>query len=289
MDNNKVWILIIDDEEDIRRIVREALSSRLGAEVRIVESHDGLDAAQKLAMQAFDCIITDLNMPRKNGGQFIKAVTESQFNAKTPVIVLTGYPDESIMDEFAHITMLEKPIRAKALTEEVQKQLKLGRTDQRVAAHLLNDFLTGVQSFLQSSLGSTPLIEAPKMKAPNLKLSGEYICSLVIENGKTVGRFALGFDRELLEGIAKKLLKHESVPEPEKVAKVLGNMLFATAVQNAPGSNSELVELLSFSSENHKNYRKLLETKGIIVEINTEYGKAYAQALSGDEKILSAA
>ena len=66
--------------------MREALSSRIGPNVRVVEAKDGSDAANKLQLQAFDCIITDLKMPRKDGGQFINSVKESQFNAKTPII-----------------------------------------------------------------------------------------------------------------------------------------------------------------------------------------------------------
>lgn len=289
---NKIWILIADDEDDIRRIVREALTSRIGRNVRIVEAKDGSDAASKLQLQAFDCIITDLKMPRKDGGQFIKSVKDSQFNAKTPIIVLTGFPDESITNDFVHITMLEKPIRAKVLVEEVEKQLKLGRTDQRVAAHLLNDFLSSVQDFLAQSISQTPTIDAPKMKTPKSNLFGEVICSMVIQQGKTLGRFALGFDRPLLMEIGNRLLAEkmkEGNLDECKIAKVLGQMLFNSSFKSQDAEAPSLAEIFAFQQENHGNYKKLIQTKGIVVEIHTEFGTAFAQALSGDEVILNKA
>jgi CheY-like chemotaxis protein len=288
---NKIWILIADDEDDIRRIVRDALSSRIGRNVRIVEARDGSEAANKLQMQAFDCIITDLKMPRKDGGQFIKAVKESQFNAKTPIIVLTGFPDESITNDFLHITMLEKPIRAKTLVEEVQRQLKLGRTDQRVAAHFLNDFLSSVQEFLSQSLKQTPTIDTPKMKAPKSKLSGDVICSMVIQQGKTYGRFAIGFEEKLLREVGNRILA-EKANDPSidetKIAKLLGQMLFNNSLKQEGPNSPALAEIFAFNTVSHGNYKKLMATRGIIVEIHTEYGTAFAQALSGDDMILKA-
>lgn len=293
--DNKTWILIADDEDEIRRIVREALSSRIGPNVRVVEAKDGSDAANKLQLQAFDCIITDLKMPRKDGGQFINSVKESQFNAKTPIIVLTGFPDESITNDFVHITMLEKPIRAKVLIEEVERQIKLGRTDQRIAAHFLNDFLSSVQEFLEQSLSQTPTIDAPKMKAPKSNLSGEVICSMVIQQGKSFGRFALGFDRTLVNEIGRRLIPDKMKQggfDETKIAKILGQMLFNNSMKNlstSPNNEPSLAEIFAFTRENHGNYKKLILTKGIVVEIHTEFGKAYAQAISGDETILKKA
>ena len=286
---NKIWILVADDEDDIRKIVRDALVSRIGPHVMVVEAKDGSDAASRLQLQAFDCIITDLKMPRKDGGQLINAVMDSQFNAKTPVVVLTGFPDESITNSFMHITMLEKPIPAKTLVEEVEKQLKLGRTDQRVAAYLLNDFLTGVQEFFSQSLSQTPSIDSPKMKAPKANLAGEFVCAMTIKRGRTLGRFAVGFDGSLLQEIAKRLIpdKKGNNFDGAKVAKVIGSMLFNNSIKSKDEKGIiDLVENLAFHTGHSGNYKKLLASKGIVIEVHTEFGTAYAQALSGDETIM---
>lgn len=56
-------ILIVDDEADIRAIVRATLA----AKYEVVEAHDGLDATQKLELVEPDFIILDVMMPLMDG------------------------------------------------------------------------------------------------------------------------------------------------------------------------------------------------------------------------------
>jgi DNA-binding response OmpR family regulator len=63
-------ILIVDDEEDIRSIVRAALSSKY----EIVEAVDGLDALEKLELAQPDFVILDVMMPMMNGFEACAAI-----------------------------------------------------------------------------------------------------------------------------------------------------------------------------------------------------------------------
>ncbi len=56
-------ILIVDDEADIRAIIRATLAPRY----EVVEAHDGLDAAQKLDLVEPDFVILDVMMPLMDG------------------------------------------------------------------------------------------------------------------------------------------------------------------------------------------------------------------------------
>ena len=57
-------ILIVDDEERIREVVKEyALIS--GYEV--AEACDGLEAIEQISNNDFDCVILDIMMPRQDG------------------------------------------------------------------------------------------------------------------------------------------------------------------------------------------------------------------------------
>lgn len=59
-----IRILIIEDDPELNRNVREALT----AENMIVESvYDGLLAERMLKISNFDCILLDVNLPGKNG------------------------------------------------------------------------------------------------------------------------------------------------------------------------------------------------------------------------------
>jgi len=85
-------ILIVDDEEEIRKPIRLTLT-RAGYEV--VEASDG-DEAIRLLNSAdnplmVDVIVCDLRMPRVNGTEAI-AYFRSQYPT-VPIVVLTGFPD----------------------------------------------------------------------------------------------------------------------------------------------------------------------------------------------------
>ncbi|MGI8905463.1 MAG: response regulator [Candidatus Sumerlaeaceae bacterium] len=63
-------ILIVDDEEDIRSVVRAALSTKY----EVVEARDGLDALQKLDLSEPDFVVLDVMMPMMDGYQTCEAI-----------------------------------------------------------------------------------------------------------------------------------------------------------------------------------------------------------------------
>jgi CheY-like chemotaxis protein len=87
------WILLVDDEEEIIASVSELLKLTFGEDdLKIVEARNGMDATGKVKNQKFDCIITDMKMPKKEGDALIVSVRQNPFNADTPIIMLTAFP-----------------------------------------------------------------------------------------------------------------------------------------------------------------------------------------------------
>lgn len=82
---NKV-ALIVDDEHEIRRILRYILT-REG--MTVVEAVDGEDAWNIWQKQHFDFLVTDLNMPKLNGPQLIARIIH-QNTKNASIFVLTG-------------------------------------------------------------------------------------------------------------------------------------------------------------------------------------------------------
>jgi two-component system chemotaxis response regulator CheY len=70
--------------------MRQMVSFTLkGAGYSVVEAVDGVDALHKANVQVFDCVVTDVNMPNKDGITLIKdlrALPNYQF---TPLLMLT--------------------------------------------------------------------------------------------------------------------------------------------------------------------------------------------------------
>lgn len=83
-------ILVVDDEEDILKL----LSVVLGAEgYEVVTGIDGQEGMDRFQESKPDLVITDVKMPRKNGLQFLREIKDS--GSDVDVIILTGYSDEA--------------------------------------------------------------------------------------------------------------------------------------------------------------------------------------------------
>ncbi|MHA6259606.1 response regulator transcription factor [Sporosarcina sp. CAU 1771] len=86
----KLTLLVVDDEERIRRLLNMYLT-REGYEVE--EAVDGADALEKALVTNYDCILLDLMMPEKDGLEVLEELREQKI--MTPVIMLTAKGEES--------------------------------------------------------------------------------------------------------------------------------------------------------------------------------------------------
>jgi CheY-like chemotaxis protein len=78
-------ILVIDDEEEVRRVVDVMLKNAGHDAVLAV---DGNDALQKFAQQRFDLVICDVFMPEKEGIETLKGLR--QLDPVVPIIMMSG-------------------------------------------------------------------------------------------------------------------------------------------------------------------------------------------------------
>lgn len=83
-------LLVVDDEERIRRLLNMYLT-REGYEVE--EAVDGADALEKALVNNYDCILLDLMMPEKDGLEVLEELREKKI--MTPVMMLTAKGEES--------------------------------------------------------------------------------------------------------------------------------------------------------------------------------------------------
>jgi len=86
-------ILAVDDSASMRQMVSFTLK---GAGYTVVEAVDGVDALTKAKAQSFDCVVTDVNMPNKDGIALIKDLRALPNYKFTPMLMLTT---ESGMDK----------------------------------------------------------------------------------------------------------------------------------------------------------------------------------------------
>jgi two-component system chemotaxis response regulator CheY len=89
-------ILAIDDSPSVLQMVSLTLSS---AGFRVVEAVDGADGYAKAVANPIDAVITDLNMPRLNGLEFIRKYRNHPSSAGVPVIFLSTESDVTSKNE----------------------------------------------------------------------------------------------------------------------------------------------------------------------------------------------
>lgn len=84
-------ILAVDDSRTIRDLIDFVLT---GAGYRTVTAVDGADGLEKLKALKPDLVITDLNMPKMNGYDFIRNARAAPTTAAVPILVLTTEADD---------------------------------------------------------------------------------------------------------------------------------------------------------------------------------------------------
>jgi len=112
MDNFIAHILIVDDDEGIRSLVKKYLNEK---NYLITTASDAEKAYEKIKIIKFDLIILDIMMPGKSGLDFLK---EHKKDINTPVILLTakGEPIERVEGlEMGADDYLPKPFEPKEL------------------------------------------------------------------------------------------------------------------------------------------------------------------------------
>ena len=121
MDKIIAHILMVDDDEGIRSLVKKYLNEN---NFLVTTAKSAEDASEKIKIVDFDMIILDIMMPGKSGLQFIQ---ENKNYINTPVILLTakGSADERVEGlEIGADDYLPKPFEPKELVLRIKNILK---------------------------------------------------------------------------------------------------------------------------------------------------------------------
>jgi len=87
----KTQILVVDDEEDVSRVLEKRLTV---AGYVVVRARDGLEALDAVFKERPDLIITDVTMPTMNGFELTKRLRARLETASIPIIMLTARQDK---------------------------------------------------------------------------------------------------------------------------------------------------------------------------------------------------
>jgi CheY-like chemotaxis protein len=110
-------LLVVDDEESIRLLVRRILE---GAGYRVYEATDGVNALTALEqLGPVDAVISDVRMPHMGGWELAACLATKW--PKMPILFISGYDAAPVAFSGP---LLPKPFRSDQLTAGVQRLLE---------------------------------------------------------------------------------------------------------------------------------------------------------------------
>jgi excisionase family DNA binding protein len=127
-------ILVVDDEADIREIVRRILQE-IDPELKIEEAQDGYEAGIKIGNLSPDLVIMDVMMPRVDGISLCKSIRENPETRLIKVLAITAFPEQDnikkMYDAGADLCLI-KPLQFEHFRLEVIRLLS--EADRSAAA-----------------------------------------------------------------------------------------------------------------------------------------------------------
>lgn len=190
----KKTILLVDDEKDIREVLRLPLTD-LGYEV--LEAENGADALHLFERLQPPMILTDIKMPGMDGIELLQRVKRA--NPEIEVIMITGHGDMELAVKslkYDATDFITKPINVDVLEIAIQRSAERIINRQKLREYTLNlERLVAEKSELQSHLSSLGLMLGSISHALKGLLTGLDAGVYLVDGG-----LAKGDARQLREG-----------------------------------------------------------------------------------------
>ena len=175
-------ILLVDDEEGIRKVLSIALSD-MGYHVRTAEN--GVEALRIFKEERPPIVLTDIKMPEMDGIELLRRL--KQVSADTEVIMITGHGDLDLAIKsvkYEATDFVTKPINDEVL------EIALNRAQERIAMRRkLTQYTENLEELVRDK--SQKLVEAERLAAVGQTVAGLSHAIKNITGGLKGGAFVL--------------------------------------------------------------------------------------------------
>ena len=106
-------ILIVDDSETSRMIIRKCLTMTGDEDATFLEAEDGIRALSTLGNIEVDLVVTDLNMPRMDGLTLLRKLRKGDKTRNLPVVVISSMGNDHLDQELRDLSVtaiIRKPL-----------------------------------------------------------------------------------------------------------------------------------------------------------------------------------
>jgi CheY-like chemotaxis protein len=119
----KETILVIEDDEAVRSMLRTALQS---AGYAVVAVEDGLSALQRIEQDTPSAVVLDMALPRLSGRDVHRELAARPDTSQIPIVVVSG-SDLSDLNPSEFSSVLRKPVHPDAVVFAVENGLRRRR------------------------------------------------------------------------------------------------------------------------------------------------------------------
>ena len=110
-------ILIVDDEPDIRFLLKMILQS---AGYEVIEANHGVAALERVAEARPDLVVTDMMMPLMDGRGLIERLRSDPQTASIPILVVTAHANATAGDAMLN----KRTLRPRELLETTESLIE---------------------------------------------------------------------------------------------------------------------------------------------------------------------
>jgi PAS domain S-box-containing protein len=122
-------ILLVEDDSQVRALVRRILASR---GYQVIECKSAAEALAQTTLESIDLLLTDVVMPEVTGSELAHSIMAR--NPGLAVLFMSGYTQQEMVHRGmvdASVSLLKKPFTPDSLTESVRRRLEQRRLTAR--------------------------------------------------------------------------------------------------------------------------------------------------------------
>ena len=152
VDTSKKTILVVDDDRNIRELLRQELES---SNYTIIEAKDGFDAVEQVKKVRPDLIVLDIIMPGMSGFDVAAVVKNDPMTIGIPIIVLSVIEDRERGERLGIDRYYTKPVDSGELMKDIEMLLTEGIKKKKVIVVDKDESLVHTLSYIMRLQGYT--------------------------------------------------------------------------------------------------------------------------------------